>query len=148
MTQGHHIRLSRAVTGWAQALMTWQQAPDLEHPEHPFTCPSLSGQSPKTTEAATSTRDAILGAYLYYKLFIGEIQNQLHILYFYLQNVTMLPKPRGLWVGRSQWSTPTNVVKAPAARFAEKGGQSGRPGQSDSLPGRARIPPSKDSGVQ
>lgn len=73
-----------------------QQVPDLEHPDHPFTCPSLRGQSPKTTKAATSTRDAILGAYLYYKLFIGEIQNQLGILYFYLQNVTMLPKPRGL----------------------------------------------------
>ena len=100
----------------------WQQAPDLEHPEHPFTCPSLSGQSPKTTKAATSTRDAILGAYRYYKSFIGEIQNQLRILYFHLQNATMLPKPRGLWVGRSQWSTPTNVVKAPAARFAEKAG--------------------------
>lgn len=138
MTQGHRVCLSRAVTGWALALMTNAGRPLTWNTQ----TTSLSGQRPRLLRWPHRLQLQHC-RYIYttgYSL-MTTIQIQLGLLYFYLQNLTSLPKPRDLWLGKYQWPTPTNVFKGPAAGLAQKGGEGGRPRQRDPPAQGMRVSP-------
>lgn len=144
LTQGHRVCLSRAVTGWALALMTNAGRPLTWNTQ----TTSLSGQRPRLLRWPRRLQLQHCG-HIYttgYSL-MTAIQIRLGLLYFYLRNLTSLPKPRDLWLGKYQWPTPTNVFKAPAAGLAQKGGEGGRPRQRDPPPKACECPPSNDSGA-